>query len=180
MLDEVPEARLVDTDAGKAPDGEGWFVVNVAEASGMHTDRFGAAARFEGAARFPELGINVRVLQPGQSAGLYHRENAQEGCLVLSGECVAIVEDEERPMRAGDYLHLPPGAAHVVVGAGDGPCALVMVGVRKAEHEVLYPVSERASRYGASVERETADPAAAYAGVTRTLGRLGRVPWEGG
>jgi uncharacterized cupin superfamily protein len=35
---------------------------------------------------FPELGVNIRLLQPGQPAAMYHREGAQEACLVLSGE----------------------------------------------------------------------------------------------
>ena len=62
-LDPVPEAQLSDSAVGRAAETDGWFVVNVAEAAGVHTDRFGDACRFEvAAARFPEFGINVRVL----------------------------------------------------------------------------------------------------------------------
>jgi len=87
----VPEAPLSDSAAGRAAESDGWFVVNVADAAGMHTDRFGDACRFEvAAARFPEFGINVRVLQPGQPNCLYHRESSQEAFLVLSGECIAV------------------------------------------------------------------------------------------
>ena len=61
-------------------------------AQGRHTERFGDGCRFEGSARFGELGMNVRVLRPGQPASLYHRESAEEAFLVIDGECVAIVE----------------------------------------------------------------------------------------
>jgi mannose-6-phosphate isomerase-like protein (cupin superfamily) len=137
MLDKVPEAPLRAADAGLAPEGDGWFIVNVAEARGLEFDRFGPAALFEGASRFPEFGINVQVLQPGEPSGLYHRENAQEAFLVLSGECIAIVEDEERPMRKGDFLHSPAGCNHIIVGAGDGPSAVLMAGTRKGDDEEI-------------------------------------------
>jgi uncharacterized cupin superfamily protein len=177
-LDPVPEAQVADSPAGRAAETDGWFIVNIAEAAGMRTDRFGDACRFEvPAARFREFGINVRVLAPGQPNCLYHRESAQEAFLVLSGECIAIVEEQERPMRAGDFLHTPPGTAHVLVGAGEQPCAVLMVGTRKDPEELLYPVSPAAARHGASVEEETSDEEAAYAGVEAQAGSLGRIPW---
>jgi uncharacterized cupin superfamily protein len=178
-LEPVPEAPLERAEAGLLPGGDGWFVVNVADAHATHSDRFGTSSRFERRpdVEFPEFGFNVRLLRPGQPASLYHRENAQEVFLVLSGECVAIVEEEERPLRKGDLLYAPPGTAHVVVGAGDGPSTVLMAGTRKDPEELLYPVSEAAARYGASAERETASEDEAY-GETRdprpvSLG----IPW---
>jgi uncharacterized cupin superfamily protein len=165
VFERIEEALLRETEAGLVPEGDGWFVVNAADGRGMRTDRFGAACVFEGSERFPEFGINVHVLQPGQPNSMYHREDAQEAFFVLSGEALAIVEDEERPLRAGDLLHAPPGTAHVLIGAGDGPCALLMVGTRKRPEILLYPVSEVAGRYRASVEQETDDEGAAYAGT---------------
>jgi uncharacterized cupin superfamily protein len=178
MFEPVPEADLSDSPAGRGAENDGWFIVNVAEAAGMHTDRFGDACRFEvAAARFPEFGLNVRVLEPGQPNCLYHREDSQEAFLVLSGECIAVVEEQERRMRAGDFLYTPPGTAHVLVGAGEQPCAILMVGTRKDPEELVYPVSPTAARHGASVERETSDEETAYAGVDAQAGALGRVPW---
>jgi uncharacterized cupin superfamily protein len=163
-LEPVPEAELRSTDEGAVPAGEGWFVVNVADAKAIQSDRFGSSARFEDrrGAPFAEFGINVRVLEPGQPSALYHRENAQEAFLVLSGECVLVVEEEERPLRKGDFVHLPEGTAHVLVGAGDGPSSVLMVGTRKEPEELLYPVSETAAKYAASAERETSDESEAY------------------
>ena len=163
-FEPVPEAPLQPAEAGLLPGAEGWFVVNVADSHATHSDRFGTSARFEQRpeVEFPEFGFNVRVLEPGQPASLYHRENAQELFLVLSGECVAIVEEQERPLRKGDLLYMPPGTAHVLVGAGDGPSTVVMAGTRREPEELLYPVSAAAARYGASAERETSSAEEAY------------------
>jgi uncharacterized cupin superfamily protein len=180
MAAKISEAPLRQGEAGLVPAGEGWFIVNVADAEGMRTEQFGDACRFESRSdgpRFPEFGINVRVLMPGRPNCMYHRENGQEAMLVLGGECIAIVEDTERPMRTGDFLHLPPWTAHVCVGAGDGPCAVLMVGTRKTPDEVVYPVSEVAAKYGASVERETDDAAVAYAGFTPPEPATIGLPW---
>jgi uncharacterized cupin superfamily protein len=160
----VPEAKLTQSEAGLVPEGEGWFIVNFAEARGFRSDRFGAAVRFEGEAHFPDLAFNVRVLQPGQPNCLYHRESQTEAFLMLEGECIAIVEDQERPMRKGDFFYAPPGTAHVFVGAGNRPCAIAMVSTRIMPETVNYPVSGEAGRHGASVSDETDSPDEAYAG----------------
>jgi uncharacterized cupin superfamily protein len=142
----------------------GWFVVNVSEARAARHALGATVYGFEEPAeRFPQLGINIRVLEPGQAASLYHSETLQEDFLVLSGECLAIIEGEERRLRAWDFVHCPPGTEHVFVGAGDGPAAILMVGARGDDQGVHYPVSEAAARHGASAERETSDPAEAYA-----------------
>lgn len=171
-------AELRPGQAGLVPDGDGWFVVNIAEAQAIRTDRLGEAVLFEDrrAHPFPEFGINVHVLQPGQPNAIYHRENAQEAFLVLSGECVAIVEDEEHPLRKGDFLYTPAGTDHVLVGAGDSPCSILMVGTRKDPEELFYPVSAAAARHGASVPEETSDEGRAYEGVEYGYGTLG-IPW---
>jgi uncharacterized cupin superfamily protein len=101
-------------------------------------------------------------MHPGEPNGRYHWEPVQEDFLVLCGECVAIVNDEERVLRQWDFLHCPPGSEHVFVGAGDRPCAVLMIGSRR-EEGLRYTVNERAARYGASVSKETDDPAEAYA-----------------
>lgn len=158
------------TEDGCLPESEGWFVVNVADAQGRRHERFGLACTFEGPeARFPQLGINVRVLDPGQPASLYHSESVQEGFLVLSGEGVLVVEDEERRLRAWDFVHCPPGTSHVLVGAGEAPCAILMVGTRSAEKRVHYPVSEVAARYGASVREPTDSLQEAYRDFPRVF-----------
>lgn len=157
----VREAPLEPVEGGLVPRGDGWFVLNAREALWKDGD-FGAYTRFEGDPRFPQLGINIGVLQPGQPACMYHGEESQENFLVLAGECLLLVEGEERRLRAWDFVHCPAWTEHVFVGAGDGPCALLAVGARPSE-AVVYPESELAQRHGAGVERETRDGKEAYA-----------------
>jgi quercetin dioxygenase-like cupin family protein len=40
--------------------------------------------------------------------------------LVLHGECVVILDGEERPLRHSDFLHCPAGNEHVFVAAAMG------------------------------------------------------------
>jgi uncharacterized cupin superfamily protein len=111
---------------------------------------------------WPDLGVNVQVMRPGEPNCRYHSEPVQEDFLVLHGECIAIVDGEERRLRQWDLLHCPAGTEHVFVGAGDGPCAVLMIGSRRVD-EAHYPVNEVAAKYDASVTEPTDDPAVAYA-----------------
>ena len=128
------EAKLERTETGLVPADDGWFVANLADIGWERVEGGGTWSSFEApSARSQLLGIGVHVLWPGETPGFYHAESNQEGFLVLSGECVAIVEGEERRLRQWDYLHCPPGTAHITIGAGDGPCAIVMVGTQSAQ-----------------------------------------------
>jgi uncharacterized cupin superfamily protein len=145
-----------------------WFVVNVRDARWWRHDAFGAACRFEDRETpFEQLGINIRVLGPGEPNARYHRETAQEDFLVLAGECLLLIEGQERRLRAWDFVHCPPETEHVFIGAGRGPCVILMTGARRDGIVYTYPVSELAVRYGAGVETETTSPAEAYAGLPR-------------
>jgi uncharacterized cupin superfamily protein len=170
----VEEAPLADVGSGLAPVSEGWFVVNVGAAAWITNDVFGAECPFEAVGpvlrerpdlpvvKFADLGFALTVISPGQPSGLYHAESNQEDFLVLAGECLLIVEEEERLLRTWDFVHCPPGTKHVFVGAGDGPCAIFMTGARTREKSIVYPTSEAARRYGAAVEDETSSPSQAY------------------
>ena len=159
----VAEAKLVSTENGLVPEGEGWFVVNAREARWFENEAFGRYTRFQGDVPFPELGINIGVAQPGQPACMYHGEDAQEGFLVLAGECLLLVEGEERLLKTWDYFHCPAWTEHVFVGAGDGPCVVLAVGARKPDSSVVYPASEVADRHGAGVPETTKSGKEAYA-----------------
>jgi uncharacterized cupin superfamily protein len=149
---------------------EGWFVVNVADTEWVTTEggekqRSGSDCSFEpaGGPEFEQLGVRIHVLPPGEPNGCYHEENMQEDFLVLAGECILIVEGEERRLKQWDFVHCPPGTEHIFVGAGDGPCAIFMVGARGEGQAIRYPVSELAARHNASVEVESANPREVYA-----------------
>ena len=160
----MEEARLERTEYGLGPASEGWFVVNVRDAEWETNESGAAACMFEsGAVSFPEIGYRLAVLQPGTTVGFYHAESNQEDFLVLAGKCLLLVEDEERPLERCDFVHCPPGTAHVFVGAGEGPCVIFMTGGRTREKNTVYPHSELARRHGAGVETETRSPSEAYA-----------------
>ena len=126
----APEARLESTDRGLVPSGEGWFVLNARHASWRHEEGRSAVCDFEGDSGFPQIGININVLAPGEPMAMYHWEADQEDFLVLAGEALLIVEGDERPLRQWDFVHCPAGTNHVIVGAGDSPCAVLAVGAR--------------------------------------------------
>ena len=96
------------------------FVINLAEAPAIGAPRGATFIKLEpDGMTWPDTGINVQVMQPGEPAGRYHSEPVQEDFLVLYGECIAVVDDEERALRQWDFLHCPAGSGHAFVGAGD-------------------------------------------------------------
>lgn len=165
MVDETP---LEETEFGLAPAGQGWFILNAREAPWIDRKGFGFRTKLDGfgePAAFPQFGIGLQVVEPGEPMSMYHRERDQEDFLILSGEALAIVEGEERPMRQWDLLHCPADTDHAIVGAGDGPCLILAVGSRTASTGSdwgVYPVNDAAIRRGAGVSEETADASAAY------------------
>jgi uncharacterized cupin superfamily protein len=169
----VPEAKLQRTEHGLAPDGAGWYVLDMREAEWRHAEGRGAVCvvsdDFEGWRReTDQLGVNPFVLEPGEPMSMYHWEADQEDFLVVSGEALLIVEGEERPLRAWDFVHCPPHTRHVIVGAGSGPCLVIAVGSRAHDGQpdsIGFPADDVAKRHGASVEEDTTDGDVAYAAV---------------
>jgi uncharacterized cupin superfamily protein len=171
----VEEARLEDVGSGAAPRSAGWFVVNAADAAWLRHDAFGGRCVFESNGRvlagrddvepqtFADIGVTLAVLEPGKPSGMYHAESGQEGFLVLAGTCLLLIEDDERPLRAWDFVHCPAGTRHGFVGTGDGPCVVLMVGARREGGTIDYPRSAVALAHAAGVETQTGSPHEAYA-----------------
>jgi uncharacterized cupin superfamily protein len=174
----VKEASSEETPYGRYVTSEGWFVHNLTDALAVRNEEKGGAMYplEPREAPFSDFGVNVKVVWPGDPSALYHAEAAQEGFLVLSGECTLIVDEKERPLRQWDYFHCPADVPHVIVGAGDGPCVIVMIGARPEVESIRYPVSELATKYGASVAKETSEPDEAYADWPGEY-QPARVPW---
>ena len=164
----VPEAPIEQTPDGARPAGDGWFVLNAQDSVWLHNEKFGKGVTFEGEPEFSQLGINIQVMWPGQPNGFYHGEVGQEDFLVLSGECLLLIEGEERPLKAWDFVHCPPWTEHIFVGAGGGPCAILCVGARTEGHGIRYPVSELALRHEAGVSEEADTGRVAYADMPKT------------
>jgi hypothetical protein len=76
---------------------------------------------------------------------------------VLSGECILVVEGQERLLRSGDFFQCPPLTGHVFVGAGGRRCTILMIGGRTNEwgEGEGFPVDAIAARYGASAAETT-------------------------
>jgi uncharacterized cupin superfamily protein len=165
----VPEARMEQSEHGLVATTPGWFTVNVRDAAWVHGGHFADACIFEGEdVPFPQVGYTLAVLRPGQPSALYHREAPQEDFLVLSGECIAIIEGEERRLQAWDFVHCPPWTEHIFVGAGEEPCVIFMAGSRLADgSDHVYVRNEVALRHNAGVERDTPDSKEAYAPFER-------------
>jgi uncharacterized cupin superfamily protein len=142
-----------------------WFVRNLRDMKWWDRGPRGSVADLVGDDE-AQVGVNLFVLQPGQPMSMYHWEADQEGFLVLSGEALLIVEEDERPLRQWDFFHCPPKVPHTIVGAGSGPSAILALGARIdsiGEGWGGYPYSELATRHDASAEQETTDPNVAYA-----------------
>jgi uncharacterized cupin superfamily protein len=174
----VNEASSEETPYGRYVTSDGWFVLNLAEALAVRNDEKGGATYpLESRdAPFRDFGARVTVLPPGQPNALYHSEGVQEGFLVLSGECTLVVEEEERSLKQWDYFHCPAETRHVMVGAGDGPCAILMIGARPEVETLLYPASEVAAKHGASAAKETRNADEAYADWPGDYQPV-RLPW---
>src|SRR4051794_2843906 len=153
------------------------LIMNLADAPALSHSRRATLIDFEpDDAPWPDTGVNVQIMEPGQPNCRYHSEPVQEDFLVLHGECVVILDGEERALRQWDFLHCPAGTEHVFVGSGDGPCAVLMIGSRR-EDAAYYPVNDVAAKYDASVTTTTDDPNEAYADWRQERRRPTENPW---
>ncbi len=172
------EAQLRETEAGVVAESEGWFVMNLRDAAWQTAPNapLGTWVAFEADGVPQQVGVGVHVLMPGESPGRYHSESDQEGFFVLSGECVLVVEGEERRLRQWDYFHCPPGTAHITVGASEEPCAIFMLGARTPGGLTDYIPDPVAAKHGAAVKERTGSSKEAYADLDRTYTSV-RAPW---
>ena len=185
----IAEARMERVASGLAPVTPGWFVVNTADAAWVTNEVYGGVCIFESDDFVlkgrpdlteyvkPGAGFTIRVVPPGHPGTLYHAESTQEDFLVLMGECVMIVEDEERHLRPWDFVHCPPMTGHAFVATGAGPCVMLATGNRHDDHERVYPRSEVAARYDASTEVDTAEPERRGSWEVRRPPRWDELPW---
>ena len=161
----VTEARLERVASGLAPVTPGWFIVNTADAAWVNNEAYGGVCIFESDEFVlrgrpdlteyvkPHAGFTIRVVPPGRPVAGYHAESVQEDFLILMGECVLIIEDQERHLRAWDFVHCPPMTGHTFVATEPGPCVILATGNRRDDLERVSPRSEAALRYDAGPER---------------------------
>jgi uncharacterized cupin superfamily protein len=141
-----------------------WFVRNVRETKWWDRGPRGFVTQLVDDDE-AQVGVNLFVLGPGEPMSMYHWEADQEGFLVLSGEALLVVDDEEHPLRQWDYFHKPAGVSHTIVGAGSGRSAILAIGARQHQDGPGwggYPLSDVASKHDAASPEETNDPKVAY------------------
>ena len=81
----MKEAGLKRTETGLVPDGKGWFVLNLRDASWETMPRGGTWVSFQAQGVQQQVGVGVHVLPPGEPSARYHAEANQEGFFVLAG-----------------------------------------------------------------------------------------------
>ena len=181
----VTEARLERVESGLAPVTAGWFVVNTADAAWVTNEVYGGVCIFESDDFVlrgrpdlteyvkPNAGFTIRVVPPGQPSWLYHAESVQEDFLILMGECILIIEDQERHLRAWDFVHCPPMTSHAFVAKEGGPCVILATGNRRDDLERVNPAvrdrpslrrGNRGRPDGARAQRELGGPASTALG----------------
>jgi len=167
MNKKITQANLIEKDGGKVAENDGWYVVNASEAPWYKNQKFGRFCEFEGLEKFKDYGMHLHVLMPGEPNCHYHAEDGQENFFVLKGECKLLVENEERLLKEWDFVHCPSMTEHVFVGAGTGPCAILMVGSRNVK-EIIYPKNDLAANYSASAKETTSNPKESYSEVPKS------------
>jgi uncharacterized cupin superfamily protein len=91
-------------------------------------------ARPAGLAR---IGVNLLWLPPGKEAFAYHLHHREEEWLyVLEGRGLAVVDEKELEVSAGDFLGFPPGVAHLLRNSGEVPLRYLAGGEQLADVEV--------------------------------------------
>ena len=117
----IEEARLEPVASGLAPVTPGWFVVNARDAAWMNNDQLQSCCIFESDDFVlrgrpdlteyvkPGAGFVLRVLRPGQPAGMYHAESVEEDFLVLMGECVRSSKTRNATSAPGTSCTARPG-----------------------------------------------------------------------
>jgi uncharacterized cupin superfamily protein len=170
----VPEAELEQTEEGLVAKSDGWFVLNARDAPWRSGPDRCAYCLFEGKTDFEQIGVHLVAMRPGEPMAMYHWESDQEDFLVLSGEATLVIEGEERLLKQWDFVHCPPEAKHVIVGAGECTSLVLALGARintRGENWGGYTVDEKAAALGASAEQDTNSPEEAYARFRqRTVG----------
>ena len=159
----IEEATFEDHGNGFVVASQGWFVMNAREArwftsGSRHSVPLTGCDEYEAETFFPMLGFAIRVLEPGVAMSVYHWETEAEDFLVVAGTPLLVIEGQERQLKQWDFVHCPPGANHVLVGAGDGPSVIVATSSRQFQKDGPwgeYTKDAVAAKYGASSPETT-------------------------
>jgi uncharacterized cupin superfamily protein len=101
----------------------------------------------------PDLGCTLVVLAPGKRAWPHHRHHVNDELFfVLSGEGEVRLDDQHKPIRAGDLIAAPAGAeAHQIVNSSKGELRYLAIGANGAVDILDYPDSGKVA-YAAGIK----------------------------
>lgn len=94
-----------------------------------------------GATGLTNLGFQLMTVMPNREYAEYHRHLYEEQCFyVLSGRGVAIIEENNYDIEAGDFLGFAKnGAAHTILNNGEAPLVLAAARVNLEQDVCDYP-----------------------------------------
>jgi hypothetical protein len=160
----VNEASSEETPYGRYITSDGWFVLNIADALAVRNDEKGGATYPLEPRESPFRDVGIRV--PSSRRANRTRSTTPKACRKGFSCSRASARSSWRRTNgrcgSGTTSTVQPVRASVIVGAGDGPCSILMLGARP-DVEVRYPVSEVAAKYDASAVKDTDDADEAYA-----------------
>jgi mannose-6-phosphate isomerase-like protein (cupin superfamily) len=83
------------------------------------------ASALKGIARFGEI-----TVQPGGASAVVAYEREEQVYIVLEGEGFVRYGEATHPVRANDFLYLPPTVRHGLVASAQKPCRAIVMGFR--------------------------------------------------
>ena len=105
----IPEAPLEQTEHGLMAAGKGWFVLNAREARWFKLEGRGLRPGLQGKGDFPQLGIGLYVLGPGEPMAMYHWETDQEAFSSSPGRLCSSSRARSGDCGSGISCTAPPG-----------------------------------------------------------------------
>lgn len=85
-------------------------VIQPADRAVWRSDKMGKSTLFES----PRMLVGLNAFEPGQSHALHAHHGMDKLYYVVEGQGLFLLEDADKPMRAGDLLVAPDGVPHGV------------------------------------------------------------------
>jgi uncharacterized cupin superfamily protein len=161
VIDRVPiqfvrEAALGPPELSGQPGPRPSTIVNVDDVEPVRVQRGRVARtrrRISGAAGSVSTGLQHVVVEPGKESAPQHCHSLEDEIFViLDGDGVLILDDEETPVRRGHVVSRPAGSgvAHTF-RAGDGGLTYLAYGTRHPGDVCYYPRSNKIAFRGVGV-----------------------------
>lgn len=109
-----------------------------------HDDLQCLGAPFGEALGLARIGIHHEVVPPGRRTSYPHAErDNEEFVFVIEGNPEVWVDGRLYPLGPGDGIAFPPGTgvAHTFLNNTDAPVRLLIIGERRPENRVAYPLN---------------------------------------